>query len=49
MIQGEKMRMKNNVEKRTAFSILFMDLSSSLFVPSPSLLPEEERDGLRGN
>jgi hypothetical protein len=49
MTQGEKMRMKKNVEKITALSNLFMGLSSSLFVPSPSPLPEEERDGMRGN
>jgi hypothetical protein len=49
MTQGEKIRKKKSVEKITALSNLFMDLSSSLFAPSPSPLPEEKRDGMRGN
>jgi hypothetical protein len=49
MTQGEKIRMDKNVKKITALSNLFMDLSSSLFIPSSSPLPEEKRDGMRGN
>jgi hypothetical protein len=49
MTQGKKIRKKKVVEKIIAFSNLFMDLSSSLLTPSPSLLPEEKRDGMRGN
>jgi len=48
MTHGDKIRMKKNVEKIIAPSNLFMDLPSSLFTPSPSPLPEEKRDGMRG-
>jgi hypothetical protein len=47
MTQGEKM--KKNVKKIIAPSNLFMDLPSSFFTPSSSPLPEEKKDGMRGN
>jgi hypothetical protein len=49
MTQGEKMRMKQMDEKIKALSNLFMDLPSSLFIPSRSSLAEEKEDGMRGN
>jgi hypothetical protein len=49
MTQGEKIRMDKNVEKIKAVSNLFMDFPSSLFIPSSSPLPEEKKDGMRGN
>jgi hypothetical protein len=48
MTQGEKIRMKKNVEKITALSNFFIDFPSSLFTPSPSPLPEKKGDRVRG-
>jgi len=48
MTQGEKIRKEKNVAKTIVLPNLFMDLPSSLFTPSPSPLPEEKRDRMRG-